>query len=63
MSLRSSLNEAGRGMELSTLTWFNGKLVACDDRTGVLYHIHGGAPHAEHILADGDGSEPGKGFK
>ncbi|KAL1522402.1 hypothetical protein AB1Y20_017392 [Prymnesium parvum] len=61
--LRSTLNQGGRGMELSTLTWFSGKLLACDDRTGVVYHILGGHPHPEVILADGDGSTAGKGFK
>jgi len=32
--LRSHLAASGRGMELSTLTWFGGRLLSCDDRTG-----------------------------
>uniref|UniRef100_A0A7S4BDA4 Soluble calcium-activated nucleotidase 1 n=1 Tax=Chrysotila carterae TaxID=13221 RepID=A0A7S4BDA4_CHRCT len=51
--LTSQLAYQGRGMELSTLTWFGGKLLACDDRTGVLFHIIGGAAMPAHILSDG----------
>lgn len=37
--LRSSLSFGKRGMELSELVVFNGKLYSCDDRTGVVYQI------------------------
>lgn len=37
--LRSSLSFSKRGMELSELIVFNGKLYSCDDRTGVIYQI------------------------
>lgn len=37
--LRSSLSFAKRGMELSELIVFNGKLYSCDDRTGVVYQL------------------------
>jgi soluble calcium-activated nucleotidase 1 len=35
----SQMNEAGRGFELSELTWFNGKLLSFDDRTGIVYEL------------------------
>eukprot|EP00172_Hildenbrandia_rubra_P003504 Plantae.Rhodophyta-Hildenbrandia_rubra.ctg5703.p2 GENE.Plantae.Rhodophyta-Hildenbrandia_rubra.ctg5703~~Plantae.Rhodophyta-Hildenbrandia_rubra.ctg5703.p2 ORF type:complete len:466 (-),score=65.40 Plantae.Rhodophyta-Hildenbrandia_rubra.ctg5703:690-2087(-) len=37
--LESRKNEGKRGMELSDLVWFRGKLVTADDRTGVVYEI------------------------
>lgn len=37
--LRSSLSYSKRGMELSELTVFNGKLYSCDDRTGIVYQL------------------------
>jgi soluble calcium-activated nucleotidase 1 len=47
VKLKSGHNEAGRGMELSELQWYNGKLLAMDDRTGIVYQID---------RVDGDGS-------
>ncbi len=61
--LKSSLALGGRGMELSELVVFNGKLYSVDDRTGVVYQVVGGnkvVPWA--ILSDGNGAET-KGFK
>lgn len=53
-----------RGMELSELIVFNGKLYTCDDRTGIIYEIlldkNVAVPWV--ILTDGDGTNP-KGFK
>lgn len=60
--LESHLSEKGRGMELSDLVAFNGRLYSVDDRTGVVYHIHGDKAVPWVILTDGDGSVP-KGFK
>ncbi|KAH0629379.1 hypothetical protein JD844_011428 [Phrynosoma platyrhinos] len=60
--LESHLAEKGRGMELSELVVFNGKLYAVDDRTGVVYQIDGTNVVPWVILSDGDGSV-GKGFK
>uniref|UniRef100_A0A3Q2XEX8 Soluble calcium-activated nucleotidase 1 n=1 Tax=Hippocampus comes TaxID=109280 RepID=A0A3Q2XEX8_HIPCM len=60
--LRSHLAEKGRGMELSELVAFNGKLYSVDDRTGVVYHLDGGKAVPWVILADGDG-HVAKGFK
>eukprot|EP00924_Labyrinthula_sp_SR-Ha-C_P004882 augustus_masked-scaffold_1-processed-gene-15.4-mRNA-1 protein AED:0.03 eAED:0.03 QI:0/-1/0/1/-1/1/1/0/344 len=37
--LESSLSEAGRGMELSELVWYNGKLLSFDDRSGTVFEI------------------------
>uniref|UniRef100_G1QGY3 Calcium activated nucleotidase 1 n=1 Tax=Nomascus leucogenys TaxID=61853 RepID=G1QGY3_NOMLE len=42
--LESHLAEKGRGMELSDLIVFNGKLYSVDDRTGVVYQIEGSKP-------------------
>lgn len=64
--LTSTLAQKGRGMELSELVVFNGKLYSCDDRTGMIYHIVLGNGKAEArpwvFLADGPGDEA-KGFK
>ncbi|XP_028266964.1 soluble calcium-activated nucleotidase 1 isoform X2 [Parambassis ranga] len=60
--LESHLSEKGRGMELSELVVFNGKLYSVDDRTGIVYHIDGDKAVPWVILPDGDGSVP-KGFK
>ncbi|CAL8289272.1 unnamed protein product [Boreogadus saida] len=60
--LESHLAEKGRGMELSELVAFNGKLYSVDDRTGVVYHIDGDKAVPWVILPDGDGSVA-KGFK
>ncbi|TNN72698.1 Soluble calcium-activated nucleotidase 1 [Liparis tanakae] len=60
--LESHLSEKGRGMELSELVVFNGKLYTVDDRTGVVYHIDGDKIVPWVILPDGDGSVA-KGFK
>ncbi|KAL7379346.1 hypothetical protein ABVT39_026452 [Epinephelus coioides] len=60
--LESHLSEKGRGMELSDLVAFNGKLYSVDDRTGVVYHIDGDKIVPWVILPDGDGSVA-KGFK
>lgn len=64
----TTLNEAGRGFELSELTWFDGKLLSFDDRTGIVYRLknfEGGKPIQaipEHIVMEGDGVA-GKGQK
>lgn len=60
--LESHLAEKGRGMELSDLVVFNGKLYSVDDRTGVIYQIEGTKAVPWVILSDGDGTV-GKGFK
>ncbi|XP_070596259.1 soluble calcium-activated nucleotidase 1 isoform X1 [Erythrolamprus reginae] len=60
--LESHLAEKGRGMELSELVVFNGKLYAVDDRTGVVYQIDDTRVVPWVILSDGDGTVD-KGFK
>lgn len=54
--LESHLAEKGRGMELSELIVFNGRLYSVDDRTGVIYQIEGTRAVPWVILADGDGT-------
>ena len=55
--LASRLAEKGRGMELSDLVAFNGKLYSCDDRTGVVFEIPpSGDVRPWVVLQDGDGS-------
>ena len=58
----SSLAQGGRGMELSELICFDGKILSIDDRTGVVYQIVDRHVSPWVIMADGDGRE-GKGFK
>lgn len=60
--LTSRMSEGGRGMELSELIVFNGKLYTVDDRTGVVYQIIENKVIPWVILTDGNGKE-GKGFK
>lgn len=54
--LQSHMSEKGRGMELSELVAFNGKLYSVDDRTGIVYNIDGNKAVPWVILTDGDGS-------
>ena len=56
----------GRGMELSELLVFNGKLYSCDDRTGIVYEVlreDANTPRVVPwvILVDGDGRNTSKG--
>lgn len=62
IQLQSALATGGRGMELSELVIFNGKLYSVDDRTGVVYQIENGKVVPWVILSDGNGGET-KGFK
>jgi len=62
VELTSALNEAGRAMELSDLTYFNGDLLAFDDRTGVAFKLQGDQLVPYRILMDGNG-ESTKGMK
>ena len=55
--LKSRLSEGGRGMELSELIVFNGKLYTVDDRTGVVYEIYNNKVIPWVILTDGNGQE------
>lgn len=62
ITLRSTLSQGGRGMELSELVVFNGKLLAFDDRTGVIYEISENSAIPWILLTDGNG-KTAKGFK
>lgn len=52
----------GRGMELSELVTFNGRILTFDDRTGLVYEVIGDKVVPWIILMDGDGHSA-KGFK
>lgn len=55
--LKSSISMGGRGMELSELVTFNGKIYAFDDRTGIVYSIGKDDTVLPWIiLMDGNGS-------
>ncbi|GAB6020403.1 hypothetical protein CHUAL_003104 [Chamberlinius hualienensis] len=69
VELKSTISCGGRGMELSELVIFNGKLYTVDDRTGIIYQIYSKDGSFSKnkvipwvILADGNGKET-KGFK
>ncbi|XP_011197155.2 apyrase [Zeugodacus cucurbitae] len=62
VTLESSFSLKGRGMELSELVTFNGKLLSFDDRTGLIYDITNDIPIPWIILLDGNGKNS-KGFK
>ena len=59
ITLTSGMAYGGRGMELSELVVFNGRLYAVDDRTGVIYEVdlQGGRVIPWVILTDGSGRE------
>eukprot|EP01112_Ceratiomyxa_fruticulosa_P000247 TRINITY_DN1023_c0_g1_i1.p1 TRINITY_DN1023_c0_g1~~TRINITY_DN1023_c0_g1_i1.p1 ORF type:complete len:365 (+),score=56.12 TRINITY_DN1023_c0_g1_i1:208-1302(+) len=60
--LSSSLNEGGRGMELSELVYFDHRLLTIDDRTGLVFEIEDSNAIPLYILMDGNGRTM-KGFK
>lgn len=57
ITLKSSLAQGGRGMELSELVVFNGNLLGFDDRTGTIYQIDLASKFAYPwvLLVDGHG--------
>lgn len=56
--LKSSISMGGRGMELSELVTFNGKIYSFDDRTGIVYSINGDDTVLPWIiLMDGNGTD------
>lgn len=55
VKLKSRFCENGRGMELSELIVFNGKLLSFDDRTGLVYEIDGDRAIPWVIFMDGNG--------
>lgn len=59
VTLSSNMAYGGRGMELSELVVFNGRLYAVDDRTGVIYEVdlQGERVIPWVILTDGNGRE------
>ncbi|TDG43530.1 hypothetical protein AWZ03_010036 [Drosophila navojoa] len=61
-ALESSFALKGRGMELSELVTFNGKLLSFDDRTGLIYELINDKVIPWVILLDGNGHNA-KGFK
>lgn len=52
----------GRGMELSELVTFNGRILTFDDRTGIVYELNGDKVMPWVLLMDGTGKST-KGFK
>jgi len=68
--LKGNTASGGRGLELSELVTFDGRLLTVDDRTGIVYQIHNYQSGAKSgiklspwvILSDGNGSES-KAFK
>lgn len=60
VTLSSSLAMKGRGMELSELVVFDGKLLSFDDRTGLVYTIERDQAIPWIIMMDGNG-KGGKG--
>lgn len=61
--LHSEFSSGGRGMELSELIVFNGKLYTCDDRTGIIYEVRDSLILPWLILRNGNGFSTHKGFK
>ncbi|CAB0028576.1 unnamed protein product [Trichogramma brassicae] len=61
-SLTSQLGLSSRGMELSELITFDGRLLTFDDRTGMVYAFEGDKVYPWVILMDGNGKNL-KGFK
>lgn len=53
--IETSYSLKGRGMELSELVTFNGKLLSFDDRTGIVFEMVNNKAVPWVILMDGDG--------
>lgn len=63
VELRNQYSLNGRGMELSELVTFNGKLLTFDDRTGLVFELNNEKVTTPlWLLMDGDGRTT-KGFK
>lgn len=60
--LSSKFSESGRAMELSALVYFNGRLLAFDDRTGLVLDVQNDEAVPVTVLMNGDGTKS-KGFK
>lgn len=63
--LTSNIAAGGRAMELSDLATFDGRLITCDDRTGLLYEVDTQASKVYPwvFLPDGPGVKASKGLK
>ncbi|XP_014288701.1 apyrase [Halyomorpha halys] len=61
-TLKTKYSHNSRGMELSELVTFNGKLLSFDDRTGLVFIIEDDNAYPWLLLTDGDG-KTNKGFK
>ncbi|CAH1391499.1 unnamed protein product [Nezara viridula] len=61
-TLKTKFSHNSRGMELSELVTFNGKLLSFDDRTGLVFIIEDDNAYPWLLLTDGDG-KTNKGFK
>nr|BAN20953.1 apyrase [Riptortus pedestris] len=61
-TLKTKYSYDGRGMELSELVTFNGKLITFDDRSGIVYKIEDSTAYPWLLLTGGNG-ESKKGFK
>ncbi|GMT32703.1 hypothetical protein PFISCL1PPCAC_24000, partial [Pristionchus fissidentatus] len=64
-AISSQISAGGRAMELSDLVVFDGRLLSCDDRTGLLYEICPATNKAFPwvFLPDGPGKRAAKGLK
>lgn len=62
VELQNGYSLNGRGMELSELVTFNGKLLTFDDRTGLVFELNNEKVTVMWLLMDGDGKTT-KGFK
>lgn len=54
-TLKTKFSHNSRGMELSELVTFNGKLLSFDDRTGLVYIIEDDNAYPWLLLTDGEG--------
>jgi len=57
VELSSNIGAGGRGMELSELSVFNGKLYTVDDRTGIIYQILDNTVIPWVIISNGPGNQ------
>lgn len=55
IKLKNNFALKGRGMELSELVTFNGRLLTFEDRTGLIYEIVNNQVIPWVLLIDGDG--------
>ncbi|XP_050423862.1 soluble calcium-activated nucleotidase 1-like [Adelges cooleyi] len=63
IALKSNLAVNGRGMELSELVTYDGRLLTFDDKTGIIYEMHDDHSLSKWVVVTGGDGKSSKAFK